>query len=53
MKHKTDTFFRTNPGLANVLLGDASVRGLSPTITPETLRALVTIAGSDEVGRDY
>lgn len=53
MKHKTDTFFRTNPVLANVLLGDASVRGLSPTITPETLRALVTIAGSDEVGRDY
>jgi prepilin-type processing-associated H-X9-DG protein len=49
LKHKTDTFFRSNPYIANVLYADGSTRALPAEIAPETMRALVTIAGGENV----
>ena len=53
MKHKTDTFFRTNPIVANAAFADGSVRSIAADIVPEVLRALVTIAGGEEVNPDF
>jgi prepilin-type processing-associated H-X9-DG protein len=39
-----------HPGGANVLLHDGAVRFLPGKTAPETLRALLTVAGGDEVG---
>jgi hypothetical protein len=52
-KHKTDTFFRTNPISANVAFADASVRNLSSSVSPVVFRALATIAGGEEVGSEF
>jgi prepilin-type processing-associated H-X9-DG protein len=53
MKHKTDTFFRSNPVIANTAFADGSVRSIPADIAPEVLRALVTIAGREEVNPDF
>lgn len=53
MKHKTDTFFRTNPIVANTAFADGSVRCLPSTLSPEVFRAIVTIAGQDYAGVDF
>ena len=53
IKHKTDTFFRTNPVVANTMFADASVRVLSEDLAPQSLRALVTIAGGDPVPIEF
>ena len=37
--------------LTNVLYGDGSVRGLTESVSPQVLEALVTIAGGEEVGQ--
>jgi hypothetical protein len=49
LKHKTDTFFRSNPFIANVVYADGSTRALPAGIAPEAMRALVTIAGGEDV----
>ena len=48
-KHKSDTFFRTNPVVANTAFADGSVRTLHASVAPDVLRALVTIAGGERV----
>jgi hypothetical protein len=53
IKHRSDKFFRTNPLLALVAMGDASCRTLSESIQPETFRALGTIAGGEAIGNDF
>ncbi len=53
MKHKSDTFFRSNPIIANTLFVDGTVRSIPATVSPEVLRALVTIAGREEVYPDF
>jgi hypothetical protein len=53
VKHKTDTFFRTNPVVANTLYADASVRTLGGDVDPDVLRARATIAGGEVVSHDY
>ena len=53
LKHKTDTFFRSNPFIANTAFADGSVRSMAATVSPEVLRALVTIAGREEVTPDF
>jgi prepilin-type processing-associated H-X9-DG protein len=52
LKHRTDTFFRTNPVGSNVAFADGSVRWLLSSVSSETLEALVTIASGDTPG-DY
>jgi prepilin-type processing-associated H-X9-DG protein len=52
-KHKADTFFRSNPELANTCFADGSVRSLQPTNRPEVLRALVTISARATVSFDF
>jgi hypothetical protein len=49
IKHRSDKFFRTNPLLALVAMGDGSCRSLQETIRPETFRAMGTIAGGERV----
>ena len=39
-----------HPGGAQAVLGDGSVRFLSETIEPETLKALVTRDGREDIG---
>ncbi|HEX8202046.1 MAG TPA: H-X9-DG-CTERM domain-containing protein [Isosphaeraceae bacterium] len=39
-----------HPGGINALLADGSVRFLRQTIAPKSLRALLTVAGDDDVG---
>jgi hypothetical protein len=53
LKHRTDTFFRTNPVGSNISLVDGSVRFLDANISSKTLEALATIAGGDTPGDDY
>jgi len=53
MKHKTDTFFRTHPVLANAAFADGTVRAIPANVAPAVLRALVTIAGRDAVSLDF
>jgi prepilin-type processing-associated H-X9-DG protein len=53
LKHKTDTFFRSNPYIANTAFADGSVRSISPTVSPEVFRALITIAGREDVTPDF
>jgi hypothetical protein len=53
IKHKTDTWFRSNPVIANTAFADASVRALQADLAPEVLRALATIAGSEPLPSDY
>jgi hypothetical protein len=44
-------FSPTTVVITNVVFADASVRGLTDTISPQVLEALATIAGGEEVGR--
>lgn len=53
IKHKTDTFFRTNAVIGNAVLADASVRSIAAEVSPEVLRALVTIAGGEKIGMEF
>jgi Protein of unknown function (DUF1559) len=53
MKHKTDTFFRTNPIVANTAFADGSVHCLPSTLSPTVFRAMVTIAGQDDAGMEF
>jgi hypothetical protein len=39
---------RPHPGTIMALCADGSVRGVSPKSKPETLRALISIAGNDD-----
>jgi prepilin-type processing-associated H-X9-DG protein len=52
LKHRADTFFRTNPVGSNVAFADGSVRWLLSSVSSETLEALATIAAGDTPG-DY
>jgi prepilin-type processing-associated H-X9-DG protein len=52
MKHRQDSFFRTNPFLANVAFVDGSVRSLEESVGPEVWRAMATIGGGEEVGEE-
>ncbi len=53
IKHREDKWFRTNPLLAHICLGDGSCRSLNESISPETFRALATIAGDEPIGADF
>jgi hypothetical protein len=53
LKHRTDTFFRTNPVGSNIGLVDGSVRFIDANIGSRTLEALATIAGGDTPGDDF
>jgi prepilin-type processing-associated H-X9-DG protein len=53
MKHRADTFFRTNPYLANVAFADGSARNLDESVSPEVWRALATVAGGEPVPDDF
>lgn len=53
IKHRSDTFFRSNPIMANTLFGDGSVRSVPGEISPHILRSLVTIAGNEQVEVDF
>jgi hypothetical protein len=52
-KHRTDTFFRSNPVLANTGFADGSVRAIQEDISLEVLRAIVRIAGREPVPLDF
>jgi prepilin-type N-terminal cleavage/methylation domain-containing protein/prepilin-type processing-associated H-X9-DG protein len=47
-----DEIFSFHPGGANVLMGDGSVRFLKDSVSPVTLRALVTCAGGEVISSD-
>jgi prepilin-type N-terminal cleavage/methylation domain-containing protein/prepilin-type processing-associated H-X9-DG protein len=47
-----DEIFAFHPGGANVLMGDGSVRFLKGSISPVTLRGLVTCAGGEVISAD-
>ncbi|MCI0378852.1 MAG: DUF1559 domain-containing protein [Gemmataceae bacterium] len=53
MKHKTDTFFRTNPVLANTAFADGSVRSVPSDLAASVIRALSTIAGGEAVATEF
>jgi prepilin-type processing-associated H-X9-DG protein len=53
LKHRTDTFFRTNPVGSNIGFADGSVRYVQASVSSQTLEALATIAGDDKPGDDY
>jgi hypothetical protein len=53
VKHKTDTWFRTNPVIEIIALADSSVRSVQTDLAPEVLRALATIAGGERLPSDY
>jgi hypothetical protein len=53
IKHRSDKFFRTNPLFALIGMGDGSCRSLNESINPQTVRALATIAGNEEIGGDF
>lgn len=53
LKHKTDTFFRSNPVTTSALFADGSVRSIPATISPDLLRALATIQGGEEAKLDF
>jgi hypothetical protein len=53
LKHKTDTFFRSNPVGSNIGRADGSVKYFTAEIRSQTLEALATIAGGDKPGDDY
>jgi prepilin-type processing-associated H-X9-DG protein len=53
LKHRTDTFFRTNPVGSNIGFADGSVRYVQASVSSQTLEALATIAGGDKPGDDY
>jgi len=52
-RHKTDTFFRSNPVVANAAFADSSVRTLPSAVDATVFRALVTIAGAEQVRTDF
>ena len=49
IKHRSDKFFRSNPWLALVAMGDGSCRSVNESIRPETFRAMATIAGGEPI----
>jgi len=53
LKHRTDTFFRSNPVGSNIAFADGSVRWVLSSVSSETLEALATIAAGDTPGSDY
>lgn len=45
--------FSRAPRITNVVFGDGSLRYLSPSVSPRVLEALVTIAGGEEIPKDF
>jgi prepilin-type processing-associated H-X9-DG protein len=49
-RHRVGFFPWSGPVVTNVLFADGSVRTLTPSVSPQVLEALATIAGGEEVG---
>jgi prepilin-type processing-associated H-X9-DG protein len=47
-----DELFSFHPGGVNVLMGDGSVRFLKDSVSPVTLRGLVTAQGGEVISSD-
>jgi prepilin-type processing-associated H-X9-DG protein len=48
--HSSWAWLSSSHTVTNVVYADGSVRGLTESVSPQVLEALVTIAGGEEVG---